>query len=71
MILAYPYFRRDNIFYYMYKRVGNKVSFLSYDVESEQFLNILHRVIKDNKVTLDYRPKRTTVHMMELIPMEE
>jgi len=73
MILAYPYFRRGPMLYYVYyhNTQDNEIHILKYDSSTGLFEAVLKRTVKDNKVTLDYRPKRITVHMDELIEVEE
>lgn len=71
MILAYPYFRHENMFYYVYRIEGPKLSILAYDSESEDFINVIHRTVKDGKFIMNYRPVRKTFYMSDLIPLEE
>lgn len=71
MILAYPYFRHGDIFYYVYKKEGSRLSILAYDSKSEEFLNVMHRTVKDGKFIMNYRPVRKTFYMSDLVPVEE
>ena len=73
MILAYPYFRRGSMIYYVYRydEDDNRIYILSYDTATGYFEAVFKRTITDNKVTLEYRPKRITVHMDELNEVEE
>lgn len=69
MVLAYPYFKKDNMIYYvyLYDKETKQIHMLSYNIKTGLFQAILKRTVdKQGKITLDYRPRRHTVHISEM-----
>lgn len=69
MVLAYPYFRVGDMYYYvyLYNKETRQIHMLSYNVKTGLFQAILKRTVdKKGTITLDYRPKRHTVNISNM-----